>query len=113
MQRKAQEKIERIQELLDQKRKIDTELEGLVMTEAIFTPMDFVLNDEVLNIIREAGQKGIAALRIWTVLKEKYPIYGIDRKKIASSLAYLKNRKRQIVQAGRGIYRIVTEENTG
>lgn len=111
MNDKTQEKLRRIQQLLAEKEKIDNELEALLAPEKVVAlPPGFSLNSEVYQLIQESGASGIASTNILRALSQKYPDYGIDRKKVASSLAYLKNTKKNITDVARGVYRIVSTE---
>ncbi|MEK7564799.1 MAG: hypothetical protein AAB501_01005 [Patescibacteria group bacterium] len=105
MNQRAQQKLSQIQELIKQKEIIEKELESLLSEKAVILPLGFSLNNEVLDLIKE-NINGIASTQILNTLLNKYPDYGIDRKKVASSLAYLKNTKKLIGQAGRGIYKL-------
>lgn len=108
MDDKTQQKINRIKELLKQQEAIQKELASLVSPEKIVAlPPDFSINSEILAIISGAGNNGVTTSTIFRILQQKYPDYGIDRKKIASSLAYLKNTKKQIDLIGRGVYKMI------
>ena len=110
MKKNTEEKLAKVQELLKKKEGIERELDILLSPEKeFFMPPDFSLNDEVLSIIRDSGASGISVLRIVAKLTEKYPNYPIERKRVASSLAYLKNTKKQIESAGRAMYKITGE----
>jgi transposase len=70
-------------------------------------PVGFSLNNEVLAIVKSAGSQGIHGKRILAEMHERFPKYGIDRKRVASALAYLKNTRKEIGQVGRGVYKAV------
>jgi len=113
MNQDAKDKLNKIQELLSQKEKIEKELENLLTEKEYIMPAGFSVNDEILSLIREAGDSGIPVPELVKKLQTKFPSYGIDRERIASSLAYLKNTKKLIEQPARRVYRIIkTEQNT-
>lgn len=108
MNDKTLEKLAQIQELIKQKEAIEKKLEALLSPEKVVAlPSNFSINNEVQAIVKDAGETGIAASSILRSLQQKYPDYGIDRKKVASSLAYLKNTKKQVDLIGRGMYKVV------
>lgn len=111
MDDKTQKILSKIQEL-DKKRKlIEEELKMLLYPEKKSPiPYDFSIADEVFAVIKESGGKGIEIPAILKTITSQYPDYGIDRTKIASALAYLKNTKEKIEQIDRGIYRAVEAE---
>lgn len=107
MSKSTEEKIKKIQELVRRKEEIEAELDALLSPEkALILPVGFSLNNEVLSVIKEAGVSGIDTKSIVNYMRNKYPKYGIERSKVASVLAYLKNNKKQIDLIGRGVYRI-------
>ncbi|GEM_PF-4787130 len=113
MQEKTKEKLNQLQKLIGQKEAIERKIEAILSPEKVVAlPPDFSFNSEVLALIKDAGSNGIAATSILAVLTKKYPDYGIDRKKLASSLAYLKNSKKQIdsVTDKRGVYKLVENQ---
>ena len=106
MNDKTLEKLAQIQELIKAKEAIERKLEALLSPEKVVAlPPDFSLNNEVYAIVKTGGENGIASTSILRALQQKYPDYGIDRRKVASILAYLKNSKKQIDLIGRGMYR--------
>jgi len=107
MNQDIQKKLAELQNLIEQKKEIEDKIAKILCPEErvkIIVPSDFSLNNEVFKIIQESGNGGIAILSLVSKLKEKFPSYGIDRKKIASSVAYLKNTKKQIESLGRSVY---------
>lgn len=112
MSKSTEDKIKRIQQLLKDKEAIDAELDSLLNPEKeVVLPVGFSLNAEVIQIVDGAGATGIDSKKILTILKQKYPKYGIERTKVASALAYLKNNKKQIDLIGRGVYKSISLEN--
>lgn len=112
MDQDTSKKLEEIQQLLEQKKEIESKIEKLLSPEKqIVIPSDFSLNNEVLSLVKESGENGIPVLIIVDRIREKFPSYGIDRKKIASSIAYLKNTKKLIEKAGRGVYKIKAQQS--
>lgn len=104
MKNVVQKKIDEIQDLLQKKADIERRLEELLApSPKPILPNDFSLNDEILKIVRE-NFGGISRQEITRKLQHAFPSYGIDIKKIASSLAYLKNRKNRIRKIGHGQY---------
>jgi hypothetical protein len=45
-------------------------------------------------------------------MKQKFPKYGIERAKVASALAYMKNTKKQIELISKGVYKSVAFEGS-
>jgi len=92
---------------IKQKNEIESQIESLLSSEKqIVMPSNFSLNNEILSLLKESGENGIPVLALVDKMQEKFPTYGMDRKKVASSVAYLKNTKKMIEKAGRGVYRI-------
>lgn len=104
MRKNIDEKIKRVQDLLTKKEAIEKELEDIFAPQTIL-PANFSLNDEVFRVLQESGHRGTQTQQITLVLRKKYPHYGIDRKRVASTLAYLKNTKKRIELIGRSTYR--------
>lgn len=103
-----EDKMKRAKEIYKEIATLDEELRQLFTAEPqIELPMGFSWNDKVFEILKEAGNSGLDRKRILIALEKKYDRYGVDKSKIASSLAYLKNNKKQIEQISRGIYRII------
>lgn len=103
---KAQRKLSELQSLLRQREEIELKIADILNPERVVAlPSNFTLNDEVLTVVKEAGGKGISKLDILHMLQKKYPSYGIDRKRVASSLAYLKNGKKEVEIIGRATYK--------
>jgi len=101
-------KMKRAEEIIKQKNALDEELRELFVADnQAELPMGFSWNDKVLEVLKEAGSNGLDRKRILAELERKYGQYGVDRTKIASSLTYLKNNKKQIIQIGRGVYRAI------
>jgi len=114
MNEDTKKKLDRIQELINQKGAIEKELEKLLSPEKVVAfPPNFSLNNEILEIIRNAGNKGTASKSILRALQQKYPDYGINRKQVASTLAYLKNTKKTLEILDRGIYRLKEPQKGG
>jgi len=103
-----EEKLRKIQKLLEQKKGIDAQLKALLQPEKTVTslPRGFSMSEEVLRIVRDAGTQGVHSQEILHKLQSQYHD-SIDREKVASALAYLKNAKKAIGQASRGVYRII------
>ena len=103
---KMRERLNQIMELNDQIKTLEKKLELLLSPEKeVVLPPDFSINAEVLTVLKEAGSEGMAKKRIQKVLQEKFPNYGIDKRKVASALAYLKNSKGKIESIGRAVYK--------
>lgn len=104
-----EEKLKRIQELLEEQEKIKKELHSLVSNERESNlPENFSPNEEVFLIVKEAGEIGADAKTILRLLQKKYPKYEIGRIKVASALSYLKNTKKQLTKVGK-LYKVVNE----
>ncbi|SRR5258708_7337915 len=107
MKDKTQERLARLQELIQERELIEREIEMLLSPEKeVVLPPGFSTNVEVLSVLKEAGSAGMAKSRVLKALQDKYPHYGIDQRKVASALAYLKNTKKQIALIGRGMYKV-------
>lgn len=104
-----EEKEEKARQLFTQIDELKKELHALFSPETE-APAGFSLNDEVLQVVKEAGVNGIDPKRLLSILKNKYPKYPIDRTKVAGALTYLKNTKKLLTQIGRGVYKITEEE---
>lgn len=108
MDQNIQKKLAELQTLLAQQKAIEGRIAEILSPEEklkIIIPSGFSLNSEVLKFIQEAGDAGIAVVDLTKKIQTKFPEYGMDRKKIASAVAYLKNTKKQIESAGRSLYR--------
>lgn len=108
MKKEAQNRLEKINELQKIIASKQAELERLLLPESnniIQTPPGFSVTEEVMKVIFEAGQEGIARQEILQQLTKNFPTYGIDIKQVASALAYLNNTKKTIEIIRRGIYR--------
>ena len=112
MNEKTKEKLDQLQALVKQKETLEKKIENLLSPEKKVTnlPPGFSINDEVSSIIKEAGATGTAAVNILSVLEKKFPSYGITSKKVASSLAYLKNVKKKVSKVGRGVYKFLENQ---
>lgn len=105
MDQKTLKRLEELQGLIRQKEEIEARIARLLSpTPKADLPDDFSLNDEVLRLIQEKPE-GISAKEILKELSRQYPSHGIDRQRISSSLAYLKNRKKLIETIGHGLYK--------
>jgi len=103
------EKLAEIQRLLKERDSINERLRMLVEPEKVAVlPVGFSMNSEVLNVVQNGGMGGVSAKDILKILDKKYPTYGIDRKRVASALAYLKNTKKSVTQKARGVYVVVS-----
>ena len=103
-----EDKMKRAEEIYKAKAKLDEELRQLFTAESqIELPMGFSWNDKIFEILKESGSNGLDRKRILAELEKKYGQYGVDKSKVASSLTYLKNTKKQIEQIGRGVYRAI------
>ena len=101
----------RIKALLSQQEEIEKELRSLLEPERIAVlPRGFSMSVEVFRLVREAGTEGISSQEILEKMQKQYPD-GIDREKVASALAYLKNTRKEIEQAARGVYRAIEKQN--
>jgi hypothetical protein len=109
MNEKTRDKLTTLQQLLREKEAIEKKIEAILSPEkGTLIPPDFSLNNEVLALTRGAESGGILAASILTILQKKFPDYSIDRKKVANSLAYLKNTKKLVMQSGRGAYKSIS-----
>jgi|SRR3989344_2094628 len=103
---KYEEKKARIKELLQQQEEIENELRTLLEPErVVMLPRGFSTSEEVLNVVRDAGPTGITSQEVLQTMQKKYP-GAIDREKVASALAYLKNGTKSVENPERGVYRV-------
>ena len=110
MDKKTIEKLKEVQELLAEKERIEKRLEEMFSPEKhVVLPAEFSLNEEILKIIRDFGDNGAHTKQVLQTLRQSFPDYGMNRKRVASGLAYLKNTKKQIEIIGRGMYRIIAK----
>jgi hypothetical protein len=108
MNEKTKDRLLQLQELIKEKEMIEKKIEALLSPEKeVVLPPDFSINAEILTVLKEAGVNGMPKSYLLKKLQLKYPNYGIDRRRVASALAYLKNTKKQIEILGRGMYRAV------
>ena len=106
MQKSTETKLARAIELKQVIEDAQNELDSLFSPEkAVILPTDFSMNNEVLSSIKQAGEEGVDLKKILYSMQSSFPRYGINRQKIASALAYLKNGKKVITQVGRGVYK--------
>lgn len=106
-----QQKLEQIQELLRQKTEIERKLEELLQPQIKNSlPVGFSVYKEVLSIIHENASSPISRPEIVAKLGEKYPDLGIDKGKVASALAYLKNDLKKVKIVARGLYKLASEQ---
>lgn len=111
MDQKTLKRLEELQGLLRQKEEIEARITELLSPPPkIDLPENFSLNDEVLRVI-QAQPTGISAKEILNRLLHQYPNHGIDRQRISSSLAYIKNRKKLVTTIGHGLYQVRPSEN--
>jgi len=102
------EKLAEIQRLLRERDQINERLRLLVEPEKVAVlPVGFSMNAEVFRVVQNGGAAGVSAKEILKILDKQYPTYGIDRKRVASALAYLKNSKKSVDQKERGVYVVV------
>ena len=107
MNDKTKERLAQLQELIKQKEEIEKKIEAILSPEKeVVLPPNFSMNAEVFNVVKDTGSTGIAKPSILHSLQVKYPDYRIDRKKVASALAYLKNTKKQVEIIERGMYKV-------
>jgi hypothetical protein len=110
MSKTTEDKTVRIKEIFRRQEELQAELETLLNPEKqVILPVGFSINIEILRVIKESGEAGIDPKKLLAILRTQFPQYGIDRRKIASSLAYLKNRKKQIALVGKGVYKAADE----
>ncbi len=113
MSKGYEDKLEEVKQLLRQKEDIERRLKAIFEPERVAVlPSGFSINNEIFGIVASAGQGGISAQDVLSTMKKKHPTFGIDRKRIASALAYLKNGKKSVEQTGRGIYRTASQNET-
>lgn len=105
MQESSQKKLAEILKINNEIARLNQRLEELLSEKQVVLPSDFSLNDEVLRVLQGTGENGMQTKQIAQVLNQKFPNYGIDRKKVASTLAYLKNIKKKIDLIGRSTYK--------
>ena len=109
MDDKTQQKLTKLQDLLEKKKLIDLEISAILSPERVVAlPPNFSLNNEIHKIVQEASGAGISKTEILQSMKNRFSTYGIDRKKVASALAYLKNTKKSVEIIGRGMYRALS-----
>lgn len=109
MKKIAEERLAKILELQATIEKAQASLEELLVPTPITPPPPgFSYSEEVLSIIIESGDSGVARSDILIKLQSKYPEFGknVDIKQIAATLAYLKNVKKRIDVLARGVYKI-------
>lgn len=85
--------------------------ELLYPEKAVLLPADFSINDEILRILGKS-KASVSADEIYRTLNKDYPKYKLDKKRVASALAYLKNKKKEIVSAGYGKYELAPKTKT-
>jgi hypothetical protein len=106
MNEETQKILARIQSLVKQKEEIEKEIEKLLSPKKVVArPPSFSLKDEVLSVIKNTGSEGVSSQGVLHSLQQKYPDYEIQGDQVASTLAYLKNTKKDIEKAGK-LYRI-------
>ena len=109
---KYEQKKERVKELLQMQEEIENELRLLLEPERVpMLPKNFSMSEQVFSLVQESGIGGVSPS---DVLKALQGTYGeaIDREKVASALAYLKNTKKTIEQTTRGLYRVPIKMET-
>ena len=107
MNEDAQKKLNEINTLQKEIGVLQQKLEKLLSPEKqVVLPPDFSLIDEVLKFLKEK-KTATHTKEIVRSLSEKFPHYGIDRKKVASALVYLKSKKKTISLVGRGTYQFI------
>lgn len=110
MKQETQSKLDRILALKQTIDAAQKEIEELLSPKEVpVLPPDFSLSEEVGQLIVEYGEKGVSKRLLLERLQRKYPDYGLDNKQLSSSLAYLKNTKKEIESVDRGIYRVRQE----
>jgi hypothetical protein len=106
MEKSLEDKLKKINDLQETIKDAQKKLEALLYPEkSVVLPSDFSMNAEVLTIIKESGDGGIEIKHLLKTMQDKFSKYGIDRRKLASSLAYLKNGKKVITSVGHGRYK--------
>jgi len=108
-------KLKEIDQLRAEIKEREDKLRALLYPEKAVTvvlPADFSINDEILNILRAARGLSVSTSTMYEALTKKYPKYKLEKKRILSALAYLKNRKKQIEGAEYGAYRILPDQVT-
>lgn len=105
MKQETYNKLEKIQELLKKKEAIERELENLLGEKTPILPPSFSLNVEVVAVVRESSG-ALSADDILAALVQKYPAYGLEKKRINSALVYLTNKKHSLERVGRGMYKV-------
>lgn len=77
----------------------------------VLFPAGFSLNNEILDVLGKA-KGAVSTDALHGSLTDKYPKYNIDKKRVLSALAYLKNVKKEIESAGYGKYRVAPKPTT-
>ena len=108
MNEQATKKLEEINNLQKQIAKLQQRLEELLDEKKVVLPSNFSIINEVFKVLEESNTP-LHTKEIMKTLMNEFPSYGIDRKKIASALVYLKNNKRKITSVGRGVYSVITK----
>ena len=106
----AQEKRDRVINIVEQIGKLNTELDNLLGTkstknEGASTPSDFNQTEAIRNIIIES-KHGIQKKQIIKAIKTQH---GVDLKpeQVQNTLSYLKNTKKEIQSGGYGRYKAI------
>ena len=109
MNEKAVKKLKEINELQNQIGDLQRRLEELLDESKVVLPNDFSVINEVLKILEEE-KRAIHTKDITKELIKRFPSYGIERKKVAAALVYLKNTKKKITGVGRGVYQVIVSQ---
>ena len=112
MNEQAVKKLEEINQLQAQISVLQEKLEMLLDEKKVVLPTDFSVINEVLKILQES-KNPLHTKEITRELIRKFPSYGIDRKKVAAALVYLKNTKKKITGVGRGVYQVAVLPEQG
>ncbi len=111
LDQKLQEKFQKIRNIIIRQEQLEKELVSLLSgnSASSFNREDFVhpgaiiLNKEIVDILGEAGKKGISKKEIIYKIQRKFPNYNLDKHKMTNALAYLK-KTGKISNPVHGIY---------
>jgi len=93
----TQKKFDEVASLIKQKEEIEERIKNILNPEPrVALPDDFSIKDNVLTIIQDSGSDGISKRKILDEIRLKHPKVKINATQVGSSLAYLKQGKKQI-----------------
>jgi len=106
MDKQTQDKLAEILRINTEIEKLQAQLAKLLNPEKQALPAGFSLTNEVFNVLKES-QEALHTRQILQEMKKRHPSYtSIDRKRVASTLAYLKREDKIESGEGRGTYKV-------